>query len=440
MCGNVGCVGDLDGQSKRMFKALLELDVIRGDDSTGVMIHNRVGSEIFKEVGVPWTGLYRDADFQKAMSEPLNNIFLGHNRAATTGVVNKVNAHPFESEHIIGSHNGTLLNTYQLDDHLMFDVDSENIFHHLAGNGVEDTISKLNGAYALVWYNAIQDTMNFIRNSQRPLFFAYNFSEDVLFWASDEWMLRAASKKARITLSEVHAFREMCHYKIDVPAITGSLLARKFGKMRVRKMIPYKYSYSYHGGNYRRGSSGHPNNIFQMKDHKPKALPAPKDRAVRGQKILFVVDEANKKSTQGSPYLRGHMLGEPSQEIRIFAIKDSDAWKQLAGALQRTYEGTIKKLKKGYFLINVGSIKDFMNDDSLDADLPFELDDGHGEETIYRVGEERGLVTLKEFIRLLEPGCCICGDPLTVRDEPELDWWGDSPICGGCDAHDAVPC
>ena len=46
--------------------------------------------------------------FKSALNAYQSKVFLGHNWAATKGVVNNVNAHPYEVDHIVGAHNNTL--------------------------------------------------------------------------------------------------------------------------------------------------------------------------------------------------------------------------------------------------------------------------------------------------------------------------------------------
>ncbi|MSE24831.1 hypothetical protein GKC32_10305, partial [Lactobacillus curvatus] len=72
-------------------------------------------------------------------------VLMGHNRWATKGKINERNAHPFEHDHIIGAHNGTLRNQHLLPNHLDFEVDSDNIFHAMSTIGVDATIAKTSG-------------------------------------------------------------------------------------------------------------------------------------------------------------------------------------------------------------------------------------------------------------------------------------------------------
>jgi len=142
LCGLVGIAGKIGLKEEKAFELLLMLDTIRGPHSTGVLLVNgSKACKVVKEIGTAWDFLAsREYDVACA---GYHNVLMGHNRWATRGKINARNAHPFEFPNIIGAHNGTLTTTYQLDDHYKFEVDSENIFHHMNKNGVEDTISKL---------------------------------------------------------------------------------------------------------------------------------------------------------------------------------------------------------------------------------------------------------------------------------------------------------
>ena len=54
MCGLVGVAGDINNKFEKLFKVLLQIDVIRGADSTGVaFVNNSNVSSVHKETGPP---------------------------------------------------------------------------------------------------------------------------------------------------------------------------------------------------------------------------------------------------------------------------------------------------------------------------------------------------------------------------------------------------
>jgi hypothetical protein len=74
-----------------------------------------------------------------------------------------------------------------------FDVDSQAIFASIARFGAKETIPLLQGAWSLVWYDLNEETLNFLRNSERPMWFSYSKELDRLLWASEYHMLQAAA-------------------------------------------------------------------------------------------------------------------------------------------------------------------------------------------------------------------------------------------------------
>ena len=85
-------------------------------------------------------------------------------------------------------------NYYKLDGHKPNLVDSEILYAHLAKNGAEETFDRLEGAWACVWWDDQAETLNFIRNSERPLWFTWSEDRRKLFWASEVWMFGAVER------------------------------------------------------------------------------------------------------------------------------------------------------------------------------------------------------------------------------------------------------
>lgn len=188
MCGHVGYFGrEHTLPIYSAFKDLLRVDVVRGRDSVGVY-------ECNIKTGYSWLvkDIYSPDDIFLSLEQGVKvgcNLLLGHNRFATVGRRDRDGAHPFMFENIIGAHNGTLINQNLLLDSKEFDIDSENIFYNIEQEGIEKTWAKINGAAALVYYNKDYDTINFIRNKDRPLFFTRLQDNSGIFWASEKWML-----------------------------------------------------------------------------------------------------------------------------------------------------------------------------------------------------------------------------------------------------------
>lgn len=220
MCGLVGVAGKTNYAEEKAFKMLLKLDTVRGPHSTGIAFINHAGgAEVLKKLGTPWE-LEQYVQYGN-MFKYSYAALLGHNRWATSGAINAINAHPFECGHITGMHNGTLKSQTTLLDWRMFEVDSENIYHHMSHKGVEDTVKNLNGAFALVWHDSKEDTLNLVRNNERPLWVCPTNNGETLFWASEPWMLRVALGNSGVKFDNKDVVQIPVgeHWKVDLQSV-----------------------------------------------------------------------------------------------------------------------------------------------------------------------------------------------------------------------------
>lgn len=196
MCGHVGIAGNLEYKDEATMKRLLMYDYFRGQDSTGLAAIRDNGDVHISKIASHPIDLFDTEKFKKTLSGHASRVFMGHNRAATKGVVNGVNAHPFQFDHIIGAHNGTLedasWNKLAEVAGEKFGVDSQNIIHAISVLGIEETMKHMNGAWSLVWVDMKEGSLNFLRNDKRPMWFAYEDNFKRMFWASEWPMIRAA--------------------------------------------------------------------------------------------------------------------------------------------------------------------------------------------------------------------------------------------------------
>lgn len=135
------------------------------------------------------------------LSRLTDNLYMMHVRAATKGVINKENAHPYDFEDFIVAHNGTLKDAKyddkeKTDTFLFFkdfqqklNDDPEKDFDEVLADHINSLES--GGAYAITLFNKINRCMYFLRNSARPLWLAVHKKRGVIYWASERWMLSA---------------------------------------------------------------------------------------------------------------------------------------------------------------------------------------------------------------------------------------------------------
>lgn len=209
MCGLVGVFGDIGNSHKEAFRILSILDILRGDDGYGVC---RVTAEgevtVEKEVGTPFD-LYDQHYFEskKGFFEPNGTIkgnhirlLLGHNRAATVGKVSKETAHPFEFEHIVGAHNGTLLDSSlrSFSKYGEYTVDSQVMLAEINEKGeVPSVYSRVNGAMAVTLWDKRTSRLVMFRNNDRPLSIVTSNTGKTIMWASEDWMLEVALARVK---------------------------------------------------------------------------------------------------------------------------------------------------------------------------------------------------------------------------------------------------
>lgn len=228
MCGLVGIAGDTSGTWKDVFARLLLFDSVRGLHSTGAGFVGRYNDSITvaKALGNPFNLLHSD-EFEEAISvKHTSKVLLGHNRYATTGDKTVANAHPFALDNVIGMHNGTLDRHSHSDllDYKKFGTDSEAIFNSFDKEDVPSTLKVMSGAWALVWYDKRDGTLNFLRNDKRPLHYCYSADRCTIIWASElemlKYVLKSTFKQTEKDKDGNEAFftvsKDM-HYKWEVP-------------------------------------------------------------------------------------------------------------------------------------------------------------------------------------------------------------------------------
>lgn len=238
MCGLVGMAGNLNYQTNKMFRDMLIFDQVRGVDSTGLMfvpLGDSKNYKVEKVVGTPnylWD-LGMSEIFSKATDQVVSvpKALLGHNRAATVGAVGVDTAHPFEFEKLVGMHNGTLAYRNELDKLPEFKTDSQELLYTINNHGVDEAWKRFIGAAALVWWDKEEETVNFLRNKERDLFYAYSKDKTAVFWASEFWMIKIAAQRSRVELEKegdniiYRPFTENTHYTFKPSAANVELVS-----------------------------------------------------------------------------------------------------------------------------------------------------------------------------------------------------------------------
>jgi len=197
MCGISGVISNyLTNPEIERFEDLMLVSNLRGSNGAGVISYRREPKEkdasqctYTKTIGngIDVVGL----DTYKAMINDRPKLLIGHTRAPTKGdAKDRKNVHPHLFGDIIGVHNGTLdrVNDVYVGCNRS---DSAAFFEHLSKVGIDEAMKGLSGAYAFVWINTEEATLNFLKNDKRPLWFATpeGNHKGTLWWSSEPGML-----------------------------------------------------------------------------------------------------------------------------------------------------------------------------------------------------------------------------------------------------------
>lgn len=211
MCGQCGVYSTtwLDTEYK-LFKNLLYINETRGTDSTGVIrVSKKTDGDGFttrsKKTLLPAGEFLMHKNASDIIRSGYQGLgapicILGHTRAATVGKVEINNAHPFRFDGVIGTHNGTIKKHFTGKD--KFGTDSEAFYNLINQNGLKEAIEEVNdhdSAYAIQFIDFKKNTLNFVKNSQRPLWFTYLFSRSALIWSSEKEHLEFILKLAKLS-------------------------------------------------------------------------------------------------------------------------------------------------------------------------------------------------------------------------------------------------
>jgi len=385
MCGLVGIMTTaLTKDEVSFFKQALLVGMVRGYDSTGVAAITEGGIEVKKN---NTNSLYfLEGTLAKVIDRPKYTkpaIFMGHNRAATVGACSPENAHPFTQGSLTLAHNGTLRNKYKLEKGNSFETDSEALTWEIAHVGMEKTIEKVDGAFALTWWDAEFKTLNFLRNSERTLYIAEG--NGYVAWASEElmlkWMLSRNNLKAvTLAILPVGEFRAYNFDDIEKPLV---------------KKIK----------------------LYENPPPVVKGIAEKINKASTKESFVGVAFERYGSSHWGA--ILGYLDSPAWEDAELVGINEDDAQCIIDGDPIEV-DITLRKIVNG---------KDV-------AICKLSADTNTKKKKLYDVkyaGPTGKLIGEEDMRQLVQAGCFRCGIPFAVKDYDFVSWDRGHPICECCD-------
>lgn len=436
MCGIVG-MASLSGSKnwtdkETWFSKAIYVDTLRGVHSTGIFCVPYNASEediILHKKAMPGYDFLELSSTTEILYEVDKYEFMvGHNRKATQGSISSRNAHPFTHEHITLVHNGTLTSRNGVSGSKIIEVDSEAICHAFATNGAKDTLPKLDGAYALVWYDAKEKSLNLARNSERPLHFAFSEDGKNLFFASEAWMIRSIMPNV-FSVKSIFKLNEGMHVKF----YSNMEDLREYTTEEFSVLPDTSYGY-WMGGEWHTYQTSNKGKSEEEKRIKRQSARLAEFGYWRGESVLFTVDSFQKysgTSTKGT--IKGttnthkgmvvdDVVGYYVDQALYDSIKTSG--NNLVGkAIDCSFNKNTHKLT-----ITLEDIKELVK---LPEPEDVGLEERESEEWVQ--GPDRTLITLKEFEELTKHGCAFCTGDVHVEDDEDIEWTDNKqPICYDC--------
>ena len=485
MCGIVGYITDettLGAEKRAKYLAqALTVDVLRGEDSTGVYVVPHEHTDITQRHAGWFKSLASGPDFvdKKEYKDLMMHTAdykyaVGHNRFATMGAIDVDSAHPFQEGPITLVHNGTLDTTYnlpipmhELDD---VDVDSHTICHNLVEHDVDSVVSELCGAFALVWHDSRDDSLNIVRNTKRPLHMARVKNQKTIIFASEGGMLHWIAERNQMQLEDIvypsaGTYMKFMPDDLMNPEIRELDLHTGWSYYDSRPrttMTPYDYAYGLGDdydddewepvGNVRRTprpkvQEGRPTRVNVGGRLRPVPL--------RSQEMLLDVDlltDEDKRFTpvswtavNGDSGVVSGFFVESGMTAAIYNIKECwfDQYEDVPWTVRpitvKRHDSrepvAICQLRK--YKWDGGAVTPNLN--AMDDDIPFEMESEpllleHQEAEYTYPGPHGTWVTAEKMTEMLSHGCVSCAKPLTLDDAGDVEWVnnGRDPLCYDC--------
>lgn len=414
MCGIVGAVDRSTSVLKsqdifKFFEQALFADTVRGKHGTGIMAIDNAGNLEYYKRGLAAPDFLELPKTKEILADKSNIFLVGHNRFATHGSHTCVNTHPFQHSHITLVHNGGISNFRSLVAPAKFEVDSEAIAYAFSIKDPKDVLEELEGAYSLVWYDSVTESLNFARNEERPMWFGTIKDSDSLIFGSEPTMLRWLANRNDINVNKMTELEKGKWLQLPLSEKEGPTAT-------VFTPKPKTVSTYYQGYTGKRSTGvvvGISDNIENFKYSYVTKEPEVEAIALNWEafnsnnswgkinctakdgKLKLIVTSFNKE--EAAPLLGKKII-----------VKVNSVTKEDIGYASFIRVKTEKK--QSHFIDSPTGVK-------------------------WVLGPKQRYITNTEFTYLCQDGCKTCGKDIKAEDSVDLAWSGEDPICASCQEY-----
>ncbi len=384
-------------------------------DSTGVVAVDSKGNVSTSKKAISSSDFVELRRYGKIIDRYFNlDALIGHNRAATRGIVTDDNAHPFRHGNITLVHNGSLQSTYDLPDGNKFQVDSEAIAYALSKMSPEEVIPLLNGAFSLVWYDSDKEEIFFVRNDKRPMNLIECKDTKTILFGSEMGMITWLANRNGIKIERSWSLKEGNLMSFHLPS--GKLEPRTT-KVKLKNPAP-------------------------VVSYLPPARPnVPLEEiGLKGAKTVNVYAWKYSKYSVGSDYgtISGFLEDDATVEVLIQGMHKSEVSTKEGDFITGTYKASVLRAEKGgngsvVVTANRGRLICADTDDMDEEPKKGSKKNSNRKIKEYVAGPGGALIQTGKWLNLTREGCLQCKEPISIDDHELVEWTHDErPICPDC--------